>query len=103
MRLILIGFVAVWVASLSGIACVFLSIWFFEWRGSRSARESRIVRDEPMDRMLAGDRRLLVPWSAVRASKLRLGVDESLFRASDEEQAADAPKAPPPSSDSQAA
>ena len=79
MRLILIAFVMAWGASLAMVLSAFLATWVLEWRGSMRAREAADPPDDATGRVLTPDVGLLVPWSGLRASKQRLGVDEAIF------------------------
>src|SRR5688572_19351966 len=89
MRWFLIGLATIWVASLAVAAMVFLAMWFSEWRssarGGMGAQQGSPVRDGPASRFLGMDPGLLVPWSVVKASKQRLGVDAAIFQAAEEE------------------
>jgi hypothetical protein len=89
MRWFLIGLATIWVASLAVAAMVFLAMWFSEWRrsprGGMRAQRGSSVRDGAASRFLTMDPGLLVPWSVVKASKQRLGVDAAIFEAAEED------------------
>lgn len=80
MRAILMGFVLVWTGSIVVIAIGVAAMWLGERREKKPAPTERAA-DPPTEthrkRDLRPDPGLLVPWSAVRASRRRIGARPS--------------------------
>jgi len=81
MKTVLLVLIMLWGASVAAVALGVLCMWLFD----RTRSEPELtdahagpgaIATRPHLRVLEPDPELLVPWSAVRSSKLRMGVRE---------------------------